>query len=204
MRTLYTICLLSLFLFSCKKEETPKEKPTLSIPLKEVNISITTDSIEGGNSTASFINNLEGHLAFVGQTGSTQNYPYPYWNISFSPQGSDWDISSFDSVKISFIDDDIYSCESIFFTLSYEIEGFTDTTQSLTYAPYQFRLPGKSPNVTIPLKQFVIPRWWYDANNVKKENIDTAVKSFKYFSFSNDYLSSKTQNSVRIKSIIFK
>lgn len=204
MRLTCTICLLLLFLFSCTKNGTQKDTPPLAIPLNNVDISTATDSIEGGNSTLSFTQTPEGHVTFRAKTGDTRVIPYPYWSIIFSPKNAEWDISPFKSVKISFDENNSAPREGLVLTLTYNIKGFTDTSKGITFAQYSYDIKKLNSDITIPLKDFVIPQWWYTLNKISSKDIEKLPKSFSHFSFGNADLKGSSPYTVKIKSIEFK
>lgn len=203
MKMPVTLCLLLLTLLSCKKEETPQKAPSLTIPLHETTIAVITDSLNGGSSSVTYTKEQK-HLHFTAKTGDDRKMPYPYWDINLAPKGSRWDIAPFTKVILSFDTTNTFPREGIELKLWYSIEGFTDTTKSMTFAPSCFIITKPNKRLTIPLKNFTIPQWWYAMNKTPKEDIAKAPKSLSHISFGNADYRGGGSYSIGVKSILFQ
>jgi AraC-like DNA-binding protein len=94
---------------------------------------------------------------------------YPYAGININRRGSFFDISGYSDLKI-----EIRATRSErlrIFILLY-IDGITDNSDFLTYLYLYKEIPlwQNKAEYNLPLKDFFIPEWWYDINNISEND----------------------------------
>lgn len=148
-------------------------------------ISIISDSVEGGSSIVSggLVGNKTYDFTYI--LGS-EGYDYPYALFMITRRDSNFiDFSKYDYVSLK-----LRSSSSDFLTLTafVFIDGFTDINIHSTYLPLELKISvdNKSKEYNLSMDNFYTPRWWYLNNNITEpDSIDYSLKSVIYLSLSN-------------------
>jgi len=136
---------------------------------KLFNIKTYTDIDKGGNSTIS-LNENNNAISYTYKLGDSIKYPYTGIMINLKDT-SFIDLSAYTDCSVSIKTKEGNRIPFYIFTY---IDNFSDWNEihSFFIAQYTLFLKGSEDQVTIKIKDFIIPNWWYSLHNKSVNDFD--------------------------------